>query len=209
MPNDEREPSEPLQGAIDAAARDRERIAERDYVDGQLDILKERLNGIDRATVVLNETVNRTPTVVQVAIGNVRELMEEKFDSIALQFKERDTRSERESRDNKIAVDAAFAAQKEIAAQQNQSNTLAISKSETATAETISKLAELVKSQTDALADKIDANKERLAAIEAQRMGVNDERNRSRSTTNSMYLLASVIVSVVALAVAILIASRP
>jgi hypothetical protein len=209
MPNDEREPSEPLQGAIDAAARDRERIAERDYVDGQLDILKERLNGIDRATVVLNETVNRTPTVVQVAIGNVRELMEEKFDSIALQFKERDTRSERESRDNKIAVDAAFAAQKEIAAQQNQSNTLAISKSETSTAETIAKLAELVKTQTDALADKIDANKERLAAIEAQRMGVSDERNRSRTAINSMYLLASVIVATVAVAVSILIATRP
>ena len=66
-----------------------------------------------------------------------------------------------------------------------------------------------MKSQTDALADKIDANKERLAAIEAQRMGINEERSRSRSTTNSMFLLASVIVATVALAVSILIASRP
>lgn len=35
--------------------------AERDYVNGQLEVLRERLTGIDRATVVLNETVNRTP----------------------------------------------------------------------------------------------------------------------------------------------------
>ncbi len=141
--------------------------AERDYVDGQIQVLSERLRGIDKATEVLNETVNRTPTLLQKEISHVREVIDEKFRMVDIQFKERDTRSEREARDNKVAVDAAFAAQKEAAAKQNESNSLAISKSELATSETIAKLAELFRSTTDALADKIEDVRVRLSSLEA------------------------------------------
>jgi hypothetical protein len=96
-------------------AIERAAVAERDYVNGQLDVLRERLKGIDVATQLLNSTVNRTPTDIQKEILHLRELSDEKFESVAIQFKERDTRQERESRDNKVAVDAAFAAQKEAA----------------------------------------------------------------------------------------------
>lgn len=70
--------------------------------------------------------------------------MEEKFASVGNQFKERDTRSEREARDTKLAVDAAFAAQEKQAVAQNESNTLAINKSEGATTETIKTNQDLV-----------------------------------------------------------------
>ena len=141
-----------------------------------------RLDAIDKATDKFEANLNRVPTDVDKQVGHLKELMvetfktvEERFGGVALQFKERDTRSERESRDNKVAVDAAFAAQKEAASEQNKSNTLAIDKSEKATAETLNKQADLFKSATDALSERVDASKEisgkidtRLTTIESR-----------------------------------------
>jgi cation transport regulator ChaB len=155
--------------------------SERDFVIGQLGIRDERLRGIDTATRVLNETVNRVPTDMQKEIQHVREITDEKFDSVGTQFKERDTRSERESRDNKLAVDAAFAAQEKQAAAQNKSNAEAINKSEIATAETINKLAELFKTTTDALRRDLDDIKLAVGDIQARRLGVADSRTSQRS----------------------------
>ena len=140
--------------------------AERDYTDGQIGILAERLDGIDRATSLLSETVNSVPSEVIKEVAHLQSVLDERFNSVAIQFKERDTRQEREAKDNKVAVDAAFAAQKEAAAEQNKSNTLAISKSEAATTETINKLAELFRSTTDGLSGKIDDLKDRVATGE-------------------------------------------
>lgn len=141
--------------------------AERDYVDGQVETIMAHIERMDKATQVLHETVTRTPTEIQREIKHLRELtdervnslatlIEEKFKSIQIQFIERDTR-----------VEAALAAQKEAAVQRNESNNLAIGKSEVATAEAIAKLAELFRTNTDALADKIEDVKQRLSNLEA------------------------------------------
>jgi len=164
--------------------------AERDYVDGQLDVLRERLRAIDVATRLLNETVNRVPTDVTKEVTHLRELMDERLISVGVQFKERDTRQERESRDNKVAVDAAFAAQKEAAAKQDEGNAKAINKSEMATAETINKLSELFRTSAGALSDKIDDLKARVGAIENLKQG-------GRDTIGSIYALAAFLVCVV------------
>ena len=106
----------------------------------------------------MEKRLDLTPASVEAQVMHLRTLHEEKFNSIQTQFKERDTRSERESRDNKVAVDAAFAAQKEAAAKQDESNAKAIDKSEKATTETIVKLQGLIDARTDALNDKVDNN---------------------------------------------------
>jgi cation transport regulator ChaB len=161
-------------------------LAEREYVDAQLDVIRERLRGIDMATRLLNETVNRVPTDVQKEVAHLRELIEKHLGSIALQFKERDSRSERESRDNKVAVDAAFAAQKEAAAEQNKSNTLAISKSEAQTTESINKLAELFKTTTGALSDKLEDLKSRVNGVESFRRGAVEHRTTGQAATSNV-----------------------
>ena len=147
--------------------------AERDFVVGQIKVLDERLRGMDRATELLNETVHRVPTEMQEAIRHLEGLVDERFKSVALQFLERDTRSERESRDNKVAVDAAFAAQKEAAAKQDEANQKAIDKSEKATGETITKLGELFQTSTKSLEDKIDDLKTRVGTTESNINGIN------------------------------------
>ena len=137
--------------------------AQRDFVEGQIGVLEERLRGIDTATRLLNETVNRVPTALTEGLGHLQAVMDERFASIDKQFAERDTRQERESRDNKVAVDAAFAAQKEAAAKQEETFGRSIDKSESATAETIGKLQDLTSTQDSALASKIDDGLRTLA----------------------------------------------
>lgn len=147
---------------------------------GQHDVVQTRLAGMDEAIRLVQAWRDRLPGEIATSVAQLEAVGTQRFrtidqrfqgldeallalkEGIALQFKERDTRSERESRDNKVAVDAAFAAQKEAASEQNKSNTLAIDKSEKATAETLNKQADLFKSTTDALGGRIEVAIETL-----------------------------------------------
>jgi hypothetical protein len=161
--------------------------SERDYVDGQISVLIERLNGIDRATELRWPAVEGVPGLIDEKISNLAKLMEEKFSSIETQFAERDTRQERESRDNKVAVDAAFAAQKEAAAKQDEANAKAIDKSERATAETIKTNSELGRTTNDALVGQIGDLKERVSRIESQKAGYVEHRTEARQSNAAVY----------------------
>lgn len=154
-------------------------------MDGNHSELLARLGAMDQAIVLLQAARDKNPAEIDAKLAQLLSLIGERFSTleerfktmdvqfggIALQFRERDTRSERESRDNKVAVDAAFAAQKEAASEQNKSNTLAIDKSEKATAETLNKQADLFTSRTDALIDQHDDLKERVTRIESFGIG--------------------------------------
>jgi chromosome segregation ATPase len=172
--------------------------AERDYVDGQIAVLEERLNAMDKATGLLSETVNRVPTDVQKEVTHLRELDEEKFASIQTQFDERDVRQERESRDNTVKVDAAFAAAKEAATKQDEANQKAIDKAEQQTADTIEKLSELFKTTTDALADKIDDLKARVSDREGRVRGAGQAQEHQGSSNANLIASGAVVVSVLA-----------
>jgi DNA-binding transcriptional regulator YiaG len=145
---------------------DRAIAAERERTEAQLDVLRERLQGIDRATELRLMGIVEIPKTIDEKVGNLANLTDERFRSIATQFLERDTRSERESRDNKVAVDAAFAAQKEAAAKQDESNAKSIEKSENKTAETIRSNADLSKTEIGALRDQVGDMKERVSRLE-------------------------------------------
>ncbi len=99
-----------------------------------------------------------------------QELRDEKFRGIyaALEaFKEaitgrlnqQDVQTDKAARDVKSAVDAAFAAAKEAVGEQNKSNALSITKSETAFTKSIDQLGELVKTMGKSIDDKIEVIK--------------------------------------------------
>ena len=194
--------------------------AERDYVDGRIDVLIERLSGMDRATELLSATVNKVPTEVQREVGNLGNVMEEKFTSVDKQFAERDTRSEREARDNKLAVDAAFAAQEKQAVAESVSNQKAIDKSEVATNKAIDKLAELFESRVGGLAESLSDLKNRVQAIESSKQGVveNAQQNyqvqepviaqRALATAKTTLVVASIVgmFSILAVILAVIVA---
>jgi cation transport regulator ChaB len=178
--------------------------AERDYVDGKVSVLGERLDGMDRATKLLSETVNRVPTILTKEIDHLTSLVDERFSSVTVQFKERDTRSERESRDNKVAVDAAFAAQKEAAAKQDEANSKAIDKSEKATTETIKTLADSNRAFADALGGKIDDLKERVARIESVKQGAQESTEAGRDSNRNIGVIISTALALVFAIVALI-----
>lgn len=186
--------------------------SEREWTVSQLDVLRERLLGIDRATelrfVGERGGIQDIPNQIKEKVGHLSALTEGRFDSIKQQFMERDTRAERESRDNKVAVDAAFAASKEASSEQNKSNTLAITKSEIATTETINKLAELFHTSTGALGGKIDDLKTRVSRVEDIRQGATEFRTEARAGISSATAVIGAIVAVVVI-VTTLYALRP
>ena len=189
------DPTIATHSSIERAAK-----AERDYTDSRIAVLEERLAGIDRATTLLSTTENVMPDDLSMAVKHLRDLTREEHDSIQMQFKERDTRQERESKDNKTAVDAAFAAQKEAVTKQDEANGKAIDKSETATKEKIDKLAELFRTEMVGLSARSDDLKERIATLDrrlseigAARAGAVEQSSNSRDSRSDLYAAAAFI----------------
>jgi hypothetical protein len=212
-------------------ALDRQLEQTQQLVETKLEVVRTRIDAIDRATEIFQDSLVRVPTDVDKQVGNLRALHDERFnsvttqiaagfDSVTLQFEERDKRGERESRDNKVAVDAAFAAQKEAASEQNKSNTLAISKSEAATSETINKLEQLVSANIGGLTSKVDdvksglgavrqefansvaAVRQELIAFQSRSAGGQDQRSDNRAGVNmglAIFGAVATLISIVAL----------
>lgn len=145
---------------------DRAIKAEREWAKGQLEIRDQRLEGIDEATKLLRTSADMLPDGIHAAVDQLKELHNERFDSIQTQFKERDTRSEREARDNKLSVDAAFAAQEKLGVAQNKSNAEARDKSEILFTDSIEKSSELFKTTTDAISNNLSDVKDRVGLLE-------------------------------------------
>jgi uncharacterized phage infection (PIP) family protein YhgE len=196
----------------------------KELMTTHLEAVDKRFTAIDKATELFEANLTRVPTETQRAVGTLKDLVYEtfktidtkfesigaqfgeKFESVDQRFKERDTRSERESRDNKVAVDAAFAAQKEAASEQNKSNTLAIDKSEKATAETLNKQADLFKSTTDTLDGKIGDDRQtinkldgRLTTIESRGIVVRETQTQTNWGIGTMLSAFAVLISLAGL----------
>lgn len=177
--------------------------AERDWVEGQLDVLRERLLGIDRATELRLTEIVKTPQQVDEKIGHLAALTSERFASIANQLQVAEAGRVEQKADSKTGLDAALAAQKEAAREQNISNTLAITKSEASQIETINKLAELVRTQIQALSDKIDDLKERASRMESEKVGRAENQVASHATVSSATAIIGAILAAIVLALGV------
>ena len=96
----------------------REIAASRDLLDVKIDglrsVIDTRLSAADQTITLLRVRVDQIPENIHQAIERTQELRDEKFKSISIQFLERDTRTEQQSRDAKVAVDAALQAAKKV-----------------------------------------------------------------------------------------------
>jgi cation transport regulator ChaB len=128
---------------------------------GLREILEARLIGMDKALILLQAAVDRSPSIAEIYSE-----FKEKFNSVQTQFKERDTRSEQSSKDSKVAVDAALQAAKEAVNEQNKSNTTAIGKSEAATTKQIDQIMELIRTMVSSFDSKISDLKERINLVQ-------------------------------------------
>lgn len=171
------------------------------------EILQARLDGMDRATVVLSETVNRTPTAIQTAISNLRELTEEKlgslsgqydekFRSIQQQFSERDVRGEQAATASASALAAALQAAKEAVFEQAQAAAKAADKTETSTAKQIDLLLAQIKAQGETFSDRLAELKERIDRGEGSTTGAAVFRTERRLDIGQVVAVVAVIVAI-------------
>jgi cation transport regulator ChaB len=153
----------------------RESTALREIFETQIkglhELVESRIDGMDKAIKLLQTISDRIPSQIDEKITHLRELHQEKFESIQTQFTERDTRTEQTSRDSKVAVDAALQAAKEAVGEQNKSSALAIAKSEAATTKQIDQLGQTIQAGTAGIGVQINDIKERLTRIESEDRG--------------------------------------
>jgi hypothetical protein len=143
-----------------------------------------RLDGMDKATALLSETVNRTPAVIQTEIRHVRELVDGRFASVALQFTERDTRAGQAAAAAAAALSAALQAAKELVTQQNEANRGEAAKTEQAFTK-----------QIDGQASRIDELKERIDRGEGSTSGAAGTRSEQRLNVSQLVAVAAVLVA--------------
>jgi phage I-like protein len=191
-------------------------------IGGLKEIIFTRLDGMDRAIVLFNENLNRIPSdtdnqtarlkellearskAVDEKIAALREIQDEKFESIQMQFKERDVRTEQSSKDSKVAVDAALQAAKEAVGAQNSSSALAIAKSEMSTVKQIDQLSLLIQTSAKAVDDKFSDVKDRLTRIEGKEQGASTTIATQQTSNGTMIAIISAVIALAAVVVAIL-----
>ena len=144
------------------------------------EILQARLDGMDRAAIVLSETVNRTPTAIQVAVDHLQELHNEKFASIAQQFTERDVRTNQASIAADSALKAALQAAKEAVFEQAQAAAKAAETTELSFTKQIDQIGLQISTVAKGYDDRIVELKERIDRGEGSSSGAAGYRAERR-----------------------------
>lgn len=149
------------------------------------EIVFTRLDGMDRAILLFNENITRVPTDTDKQIGHLYTLTLEKFTTVDAKFDayterfkaifdkfiEIEVKRVENKVDSSTGIAAALQAQKELVAQQNTSNALAITKSETGMLEQLKQLQALLAAEAKALDGKIADNKDRITTFEQRIVG--------------------------------------
>ena len=157
---------------------------------GRVDVLKSdingvrtRLDGMDKALELLQTRADRVPSETDIAVNNLRQIHEVKFDSVALQFSERDTRTDQTTKDSVKAIDAAF-----------QSADKAITKTENAVSLQIQEQGKRIDNVSKSADDKIADIKERLTTIEARTAGITQNKAETviQARDSTSFVMAAV-----------------
>ncbi len=191
------------QGAVlrDQIEHTRDRLREETAADiGQLrELLEARFDGMDRAIRLNAEIIDRVPAERDIALKHLEDLHGEKFASIALQFAERDVRSEQATEGAKQALDAALLAQKELVAQQNEANSAAAAKAEASFTKQIDQIGTIIQTLEKALDARITELKERIDRGEGSSAGAAGSRSERRLDTGQVLTTLSVLAAVIGL----------
>jgi hypothetical protein len=173
-------------------------------ITGIRETIETRLGGMDKAISLLQVVNDRLPEKINENVAQLRQLHEEKFRSIAVQFMERDTRTEQTSRDSKVAVDAALQAAKEAVGEQNKSNALAIAKSEATFTKQIDQIGALISTMQKGTDDKIDDIKSRLQTIESTKQGQVEAKKSSYDAGIYVIAVVGAIVGMIGIGIALI-----
>jgi hypothetical protein len=175
-------------------------------ITGNQQVFETRLDGMDTAITLVREAADKLPHRMDEKVSHLQELTDVKFSGIAVQFVERDVRTEQTARDAKTAVDAALQAQKESAGKQADSFAEATRKSEDQFTKQIDQQGELIRTATKGLEDKINDLKDRFNRGEGVSVGQTTTRIEHQATARDSSSLAFALIGVAGMAAGVIIA---
>lgn len=193
---------------------------------GLRELIEIRLEGMDKATERLatdtaelrrsaenNRELQREDVERQLAalreflmtkIDGLETAIAQRFNTVGIQFSERDERLRLADIERQKSLDAALAAQKSDVNLQNLANTRAAEKAETAAKESISSLGELTSSSLASLGEQIRRVESRLDRGEATQVGATTQRTESRLDAGQVVSYVVMALLAVGLAVSLL-----
>ena len=198
--------------AMTMAQLDRTMVAFTENVTAHFLAITTRLDGMDKAADILHADLVRVPTLLDRETKALRELLETKISAgaavtqeqlrrVEVLIEEGEKRNQQLKAGDALALAAALQAAKEAVAEQNRSNTLAISKSETAVGESIRQLQVNFETANKATNEKVDDLKGRLDRGEGD---VVNERRGVRERRLDMGTVIAAIAVVIAIGAAVI-----
>jgi hypothetical protein len=185
------------------------------------ELLSSRIDGMDQATRLLASNFEKVPSDIDRSTHALREVMQGEINQVSAVMLEKFAAVDDLFTSNATALTAALAAQEKAVAAQNDSNTLAIDKSERTTIETIKANAAQTTSGLTGLSGIMDDLKSRVVRLEGliqqtriasedslavNTFGQTAEQNRSVQARATMQLAIAAISAIVAV-VAVLFAT--
>jgi hypothetical protein len=161
------------------------------------ELLGARIDGMDTATKLLAANVAEFPSDLDKAVRALREILTGDIRNVQDVATQKFEAIEGTFASNALALTAALAAQKEAAAEQNKSNTLAINKSEQATKEASAANVAQTTSSLGSQAATIADLKDRLVRLESGGVATATARTEQRAErSNALTSVQAVIMGV-------------
>jgi len=185
--------------AVDRAMRDENR-----WVESQIDILAQRLDGMDKANDLRLRRLDHVPDQIDSAVSHLRDVVEQKFINVGNGFVALQERMAEQKKDTKDAVDAAFLAAKDAVNLQTEASEKSIAKSEAGTTKQIDSLGVQATTAIDALKEQINDLKLEVSRINATKSGGTEEHAASRDRTADNRAYVALAITVILFAVTII-----
>jgi hypothetical protein len=186
-----------------AAAREQIMATAAEQLQATRELLETRFDAMDKAQTLLAANVDKVPYAILQEAGNLKALLQREILNVQDVATQKFEAIEGTFASNALALTAALAAQKEAAAEQNKSNTLAITKSEQATKETIAANATQTATGQSSLSRELADLKERLVRIESGGVATASAKSERRLDAGLNYTAASVLLGFLVLAISL------
>lgn len=160
------------------------------------EIFDSRNHSTDGLIKLLQSAEEKIPATIKGELDNLKQLHDERFNSVQTQFRERDTRTDQQSKEGKEAIQAALQAAKEAVGKQQEASDKAIAKSEFSTIKQIDQINITIQAIGDNLNDKIQGVQARQLVLEGRQTGVKETKDDGKSNLAIIISIVSVLLMV-------------
>lgn len=152
------------------------------------EVMKTRLDGMDKAIELARHEAAKIAPMIDEKIDALRSVANEKFSSVANQFRERDERTAQAAANVSTAITAALQAAEKAVGKQQEAADKSIAKSETSFDKRIEQMSETIKIGFKGMDDKLNDQKDRTTRLESEKRGAVEKVVETQAAANTSSL---------------------